>query len=479
MRRFIWHIILLFFCSVIAINRTVAQDTYQIKNLSFNSRLFDDFAPMFFEDGIIFCSNRKSNLFTSYTSEENEPLLDYYFVQQGDSAEWGKAKAWSEELLSVFNEGPASISKDGKTLYFTRNLIADKRSRKDIAGENNYGIFTARFNGSSWGDIQPFKYNNTDYKTGHPSISEDGKRLFFASDIPGGAGGADLYVCTLTNGEWGEPVNLGSAVNSFASELYPFYHSSGRLYFSSDRSGSAGGLDIYFTMEIDGEWVTPTHLPAPFNSSSDDFAFIADDLIETGFFTSNRERNDDIFSFRTLVPKYAGCDTLRENNYCYIFYETGAYDLDTVPFSYEWDMGDGTKIRNVEADYCFNGPGSYLVKLNVVDKLTGDIQFNQASYMIEIEDVEQAYISSVDTGYVRDNIRFDGLQTNLPDFTVGEYLWNFDDGNIATGAEVRNRFTSPGIYQVQLVVKSTPDDSGNVHEACIFKRLVILEPPDE
>ena len=326
-----------------------------------------------------------------------------------------------------------------------------------------------------WGDIKAFKHNNPDYKTGHPSLSEDGNQLFFASDIPGGFGGSDLYVCTLTNGEWSDPVNLGSAVNSSSSEIYPFYHSSGRLYFSSDQSGSAGGLDIYFTQEINGEWVRPTRLPAPFNSGSDDFAFIADDLIETGFFTSNRERNDDIYSFRTLVPKYAGCDTLHENYYCYVFYETGAYDLDTVPFSYEWDMGDGTKIRSVEADYCFNGPGSYMVKLNVVDKLTGDIQFNQASYMIDIRDIEQAYINCVDTGYVGDNVRFDGLQTNLPDFTVGEYLWNFDDGNIATGAEVNNRFTSPGIYQIQLVVRSTPDASGNVGEACVSKRVVILD----
>ncbi len=477
MKRYSCHIIPFLFLALIVSGSSDAQDTYQIENLSFNSRISDDFAPMFFEDGIIFCSNRKSKVLTNYTTVNNEPLLDFYFVQQEDSAEWGKAKTWSEELLSVFNEGPACFSKDRRTIYFTRNITADKKSRKDITGDNNYGIFTASYNGSTWGDIKAFRHNNPDYKTGHPSLSEDGKQLFFASDIPGGFGGSDLYVCILTNGEWSDPVNLGSSVNSSSSEIYPFYHSSGRLYFSSDRTGSAGGLDIYFTQEINGEWVTPTRLPAPFNSGSDDFAFIADELIETGFFTSNRERNDDIYSFRTMVPKYAGCDTLQENNYCYLFYETGAYDLDTVPFSYEWDMGDGTKIRSVEADYCFDGPGSYMVKLNVVDKLTGDIQFNQASYLIEIENIEQAYINSVDTGYVGDNIRFDGLQTNLPDLTVGEYLWNFDDGNIGTGAEVRNRFTYPGIYQVQLVVKSVPDGDGSVREACVTKQLVVIEKP--
>lgn len=477
MKRFIRHIIPFLFLSLLGSNLSEAQDTYQIESLSFNSRISDDFAPMFFEDGIIFCSNRKDKVFTNYTSEDNEPLLDFYFVQRKDSSDWGKAKVWTEELLSVFNEGPACFSKDGKTIYFTRNLTADKKSRKDIIGENNYGIFFASFNGSAWGNITPFIHNSSEYKTGHPGISEDGKYLFFASDMPGGSGGSDLYVSTFVNGEWSAPVNLGGAVNSSGSEIYPFYHSSGRLYFSSDRSGSAGGLDIYFTQEIDGNWVTPTHLPPPFNSGSDDFAFIADDLIESGFFSSNRARNDNIYSFKTLVPKYAGCDTLQETNYCYVFYETGAYNLDTVPFSYEWNMGDGSRIRNVEADYCFKGPGSYLVQLNVVDKLTGEVQFNQASHIIEINDVEQAYITSVDTGYVRDNIRFDGLNTNLSEFTVGEYLWNFDDGNIATGAEVRNRFTSPGIYQIQLVVRSAPDNQGNVREACVSKHLVIMEKP--
>jgi len=270
-------------------------------------------------------------------------------------------------------------------------------------------------------------------------------------------------------------VSLGTSVNSSGSELYPFFHSSGRLYFSSDRPGSSGGLDIYFTQEIDGSWVTPTHLPPPFNSGSDDFAFIADDLIESGFFTSNRDRNDDIYGFITMVPKYAGCDTLRENNYCFVFYETGAYNLDTVPFSYEWDMGDGTRIRSVEADYCFKEPGDYMVQLNVIDKLTGEIQFSQASHLIEVREIEQAYINAADTSFVGENVRFDGLRTNLPGFTVGEYLWNFDDGNIATGAEVMNRFTSPGRYQIQLVVKSIPDNQGNVREACISKPVVILE----
>jgi len=478
-KRFFKHIIPFLLLSGLLSFTMEAQDTYQVESLSFNSRISDDFAPVFFGDGIIFCSNRKGKVLANYTTEDNEPLLDFYFVERKDSTDWGKAKVWSEELISVFNEGPASFTKDGKTIYFTRNLTADKKSRKDIIGENNYGIFSATLEGSSWGNITPFVHNSPEYKTGHPSISDDGKYLFFASDMPGGSGGSDLYVSTFVNGEWGGAVNLGGAVNSSGSEIYPFYHGSGRLYFSSDRTGSAGGLDIYFTQEINGSWVTPTRLPPPFNSGSDDFAFIADDLIESGFFSSNRTRNDDIYSFKTMVPKYAGCDTLQETNYCFIFYETGAYNLDTVPFSYEWDMGDGSKIRNIEADYCFKGPGNYLVQLNVVDKLTGAVQFNQASYMIPLTEIEQAYITSADTGYVGDNIRFDGLNTNLPGFTVGEYLWNFDDGNIATGAKVNNRFISPGIYQVQLVVKSAPDNQGNVQEACVSKPVVIMErPPD-
>ncbi|MCK4465737.1 MAG: PKD domain-containing protein, partial [Bacteroidales bacterium] len=263
------------------------------------------------------------------------------------------------------------------------------------------------------------------------------------------------------------------------SELYPFYHSSGRLYFSSDNHNSSGGLDIFFTTEVGGKWIKPIRLADPFNSGSDDFGFIADDLLENGFFTSNRRRNDDIYRFFTLFPIITGCDTQQENSYCYQFYELGSVNLDTLPFIFEWDLGDGNRIRGDTVVYCFESAGMYMVKLNVIDPLTGGIQYNQASYLVEAKEIEQVYITSVDTSYVNELVKFDGLKTNLPNFSVAEYFWNFNDGNKGTGAEITNVFVSPGIYNIQLLVKSAPDNQGNVQNACVSKNVVIIEKPSE
>ncbi len=86
-----------------------------------------------------------------------------------------------------------------------------------------------------------------------PRLSSDGKYLFFASNMPGGQGGSDLYYCEYVNGEWAEPVSLGPEVNSPGAENYPYYHPSGRLFFTSDRSGGFGNLDIYYTSFVKRE----------------------------------------------------------------------------------------------------------------------------------------------------------------------------------------------------------------------------------
>ena len=110
---------------------------------------------------------------------------------------------------------------------------------------------------------------------GQPSISADGRFLYFASDMPGGQGGSDIWFSESVNGDWSTPVNLGSKVNSSGTDNYPCIHPSGKLYFTSNRPGGMGGLDVYCSDNIDGVWESPVRLPEPLNSRSDDFAFVA------------------------------------------------------------------------------------------------------------------------------------------------------------------------------------------------------------
>ena len=453
-----------------------SQGNYKIELLPFNSGIFDDFAPVISEDGIIFCSNRKRKTLVNYTTTENERLLDIYYVKQKDSLKWSRPTLMSDDISSIFHEGPACFNKEETVIYFTRNYSVDKKNRK-ADSQNNFGIFTASRSGEKWSVINPFKYNDPGYNIAHPTISRDGNQLFFASDMPGGQGKSDIYYSLKENGEWTTLVNLGSAVNSDGSELYPFVHESGRVYFASDRKSSMGGLDIYYSQFVDGKWIKPVQLAAPFNSPADDFAYVADGLFETGFFSSNRGRTDDIFRFISMIPRYPDCQLIEKISYCYEITEEGATRLDTLPFIYEWDLGDGTKKRGIKVEHCYENPGVYMVQLNVIDSLTREVKYNEAAYPIQVDKVEQVMFNSLDTCYVSDEVKFDGTETNFTSFEIAEYQWNFNDGNVGVSSKVSNLFLAPGIYNVQLKVISTPDKDGQTRTECGCKNIVVLEKP--
>jgi len=308
----------------------------------------------------------------------------------------------------------------------------------------------------------------------HPSLSEDGSFLFFSSDIPGGFGGSDLFVCEWKNGGWSEPVNLGPKINTLQNEVFPFIHSSGRLYFSSDKPGGVGRLDIYYSEKVNNEWITPIPLEPPINSRFDDYGFIIDAFKKDGFFSSDRQRSDDIYSFNVLYPMFENTKRMEVNNYCYVFYEEGAQNPDSLNFMYEWDLGDGTKIRGNEVDHCYTGPGEYTVLLNVIDRLTGDVYFNEAAYQVPVEDIEQVYINCPDTVVVGQEIEFDGKRTNLKNFDIKTYHWDMGDGRRTRGISTTHIYTAPGEYIVQLGVASKPDKQGNAEKMGVFKNIVVL-----
>lgn len=457
-----------------------AQD-YSIIQLPFNSKYNDEFSPVFYEDGIVFCSNRRGNVFFDYVDEiSDKPLYNLYYVEQTGKTGWGKVKLLSKEINSSFNEGPATFNNRQNTIYFTRNTNAQRRFRNIIDRKNYLGIYYSKQSKEGdWSLPQAFQYNNSEYNVAHPSLSEDGNFLFFSSDMPGGYGGSDIYVCENVNGNWKEPVNLGPMVNTNKNEGFPFIHSSGRLYFSSDKEGGIGRLDIYYTEMVNNEWIMPIPLESPINSKYDDYGYIIDPFKKNGYFSSNRQRSDDIYSFNSLYPLFENIKRMEKNNYCYVFFEEGAQNPDSMNFSYEWDLGDGTKIRGNEVDHCFTGPGDYTVLLNVIDKLTGEVYFNEATYQVLVEDIEQVYISCPDTVIVGQVVEFDGKRTNLKNFDIRTYHWDLGDGRRTRGISTTHIYTSPGEYIVQLGVTSRPDKQGNAEKMGVFKNIVVLSSERE
>lgn len=470
--------IVLFFIAVLSDNGIRAQETspYAISRLSFNLQGFSEISPIIVQDGIMFCSDRRLSGVTDRTSFDDRRLYSIYIAEKKDTIDWRKPIPVKSDRTAQFNTGPMCIAPDRKTVYFTSEIETGvpSRSRKF---RNRSGIFTAELNGLELISIKPFKFNSLQYDIGQPSISTDGKFLYFASDMPGGQGGSDIWFCESLNGEWSNPVNLGSKVNSPVTDNYPFIHPSGKLYFASNRPGGAGGLDVYFSDFVGGAWETPIRLTEQINSPYDDFAFVAWPDLQKGYFASNRRRNDDIYEFTATIIRKTSCKPQEVNNYCYEFVEVNAVKYDTMPFKFEWKFGDGNKAFGPIVEHCYTRPGKYLVQLDVTNLVTDEVSVNEKSEILEIQNVEQPYISCPNLADADAILNFSADSTYLPGWDISQYYWNFGDGTFEIGRNVEKTFNRPGTYNVQLIVSSKPAQGGMVREACVSKNITIKRNP--
>jgi hypothetical protein len=466
----ILHIILILLLAVPGNAQQPSQ--FKISRMDFNNDRFSTISPVIIKDGILFCSDRRVSGIFDRTGFNGKRLYNIYIAEKNDTSGFQKPQLITSERTNKFNNGPLCVAADGKTVYFTSEIETGKiaGSRKFI---NHSGIFIAELSGSELGPVHPFKYNNPSYNVGQPSLSADGKYLYFASDMPDGNGNSDIYYCELVGGEWSAPVNLGSKVNSSASENYPFIHPSGRLYFTSDRPGGPGKLDVYFTSQANGVWDAPEIMPEPINSPADDFAFTAETDLQGGYFTSNRKSGDEIYKFTSSMIRKASCDSIAENNYCYRFTEENAVKLDSVPFRYIWKFGDGDSATGVVVEHCFKGPGIYTVQLDATNLITKEVNYNEKSEIVEVTDIEQAYISAPDRVTVNQEISLNADSTNLPGWKIARYYWNFGDESIAMGNHVSKRFQKPGKYNVQLIVTSESEPGSSAKETCVSKNIIV------
>lgn len=214
----------------------------------------------------------------------------------------------ADSINSISNhQGTLTITKDGKTLYFTgSNIKKNEKAVYDKKGTNNLKIYRASFFDGQWGNIKDLSINDKNYSTGHPTLSADEKSLYFVSDKEGGFGQSDLYVASINDdGTLGEAKNLGPKINTKGREMFPFIATDSTLYFSSDGfiENSFGLLDIYKTNLVKNgpsSLVTIENLGTDFNSGYDDFAFFSNDGEKSGYLSSNRENGkggDDIYAF--------------------------------------------------------------------------------------------------------------------------------------------------------------------------------------
>lgn len=284
---------------------------FNIQNLGFNTQ-YSDFGGSL-QDGKLYITSARNTSRKTYGWNE-EPFLDIYEMTKNDDGTYQAGALVENEINTKHHEGLVSFSPDGNTMYFSRESYFEKEFEKDSV--TNYKIsqlqlFKATKSGGEWGNVQGFAINSENYTVKNPSVSADGKTLYFASNMPGGFGLFDIYKASInSDGTLGEPMNLGQKVNTQGQEMFPYISSNNTLYFSSNGHLGLGNLDVFYTKEVDGKMAPIRNIGIPINSNADDFAFRLDEETEEGYVSSNRDGglgSDDIYAIKKLQPL---CDVL-------------------------------------------------------------------------------------------------------------------------------------------------------------------------
>lgn len=259
--------------------------TYKVTGLPFNKGL-GDFAPAFYGKGLAYASARHKGTLNREYGWDNTAFLNVYYTEGEGTDFKKKGKLQKKHFKTTAHDGPVFYSKDGKTAYLTRNRSERDRKKGDVVQLNLYTV--QQGSDGKWGQPQPFQYNQRDYATGHAALSPDEKTLYFASDMPGGQGGADLWKCERQAGGWGIPVNLGAEINTADDEMFPFVAANGNLYFASKGHVGLGGFDVFESRAAGNGHSAPVNMGYPLNTQYDDFALITRPDGKMGYFSSDR-----------------------------------------------------------------------------------------------------------------------------------------------------------------------------------------------
>ncbi len=279
---------------------------YTVTPLSINTE-YNEHCPTFIGNSILFASDRPDNNPIERTNAwTGQEFLDFYYAENmGEFSlhcselNFRAPEKYLPEFNSPFHDAVITFTENGKTAFFTRTTF-DSKSSDGIAYLKIF--FSQRDDLGVWSKPELHPINDEEYSFGHPSVSPDGNRLYFVSDRPEGYGGMDIYVSEHVDGNWSAPINLGPTINTEGNEVFPYFHApTNTLYFASDGHIGLGGLDIYYTQERAGRnWGMIINPGSPINSLSDDFGIIVTEPGTFGYFSSDRSEGagkDDLYAF--------------------------------------------------------------------------------------------------------------------------------------------------------------------------------------
>ncbi|MFB9108746.1 OmpA family protein [Flavobacterium gyeonganense] len=271
---------------------------YTIEDAGINSQ-YSDYSTFVANNKIYFASARDTGNFSQRKHKWTGEYFTNLYVTNVDSA---KVKKFRTALNTKFHESSPVLTKDGKTIYFTRNNYLDGKKGKNEDKITFIKIYKATLENGKWTNIRELPFSSNNYSTAHPALSPDEKTLYFASDMPGSIGQSDLFKVSINEkGEYGKPQNLGASINTEGRETFPYVSNENEIYFASDGHPGLGGLDVFVgQIDPDGGISDIQNVGADVNSPKDDFAYIIDTATRQGYFSSNKDGgkgSDDIYKF--------------------------------------------------------------------------------------------------------------------------------------------------------------------------------------
>lgn len=268
---------------------------FEVAQTNINSKGQSDFGAIVTNDNTLyFASTRNSSNKTDNWNKQ--PYLDIYQATRDEKGVFSEP-VQVKELNTPFHDGPITLSADGKTMFFARDGHSEgqyEKNKKSNIKVGQQGIYKATKVDGKWTNVEALPFNSTSYSVTNPSLTNDGKTLYFASNMPGGFGESDLWKVSVETNGYGKPQNLGPNINTADRENFPFITEDNILYFATTGRQGLGGFDIY-KMDLSNN-TTAQNVGKPVNSEKDDFSFSFNTKLNVGYFSSNRNGNDVIFS---------------------------------------------------------------------------------------------------------------------------------------------------------------------------------------
>ena len=435
-----------------------SKSLYTISNININTNK-SDFGAAFYKDKIVFTSARDTTNFDKKLYNWNkQPFLSLYVAER--SAADGNLfdeTIFIPNIMTKYHEATATFSSDWKTMYYTTNILKKNKLVIDESRTNNFQIIKGTIEDNKLVKTEKVFFDSDKYSVGHPYLSDDGKLLFFASDMPGGYGETDLYVVRIADdGTMSSPQNLGPTINTIGNDVFPFYRN-GVLYFSSDGHYGLGDLDIYESKLSEGlNFSVPRNLGTPINSNKDDFSFIIDSKDNYGYISSNRAQgkgDDDIYYFTKGKPI---CNQLISGKAINTKTKTGISDTFIIAYDVYDSVITETKT-DADGNYTLEVPCSKRIKITAnKPNFSGDEKYIETTKdnNAQIKDVN-FYLSNYDDLVVKK----DGIEK----VDINPIFFDYDKFNInpQAAAELEKVvFVMQKFPKIKIKIESHTDSRG-------------------